>query len=461
MVPVSAIGDVLSWSSKRSKVLLSFISNGLSWSSAKPDVLQDAIPSTDPEDALPPWYMAVRPTRFTPVCHPHVARVQKEVDTYFLENWPFPNSKSRKRFLGADFTRCMCYNYPEALDDRIAVACRLITLLFLVDDLLDCMSLDDGRIYNDKMMSVMKGDCLPDRTVAVEWMACDIWTEMRTLDAKLAGEILGPLADFMAAQTEEKRLKKMGLGEYLDWRRRDVGASLVTALGRFAMGLALSADDLALVEPLDRIWFRHYAVMNDVWSYDKEVRQSKESREEGAVLRSSVAILCDDTQMSAEAAKRTLTYLCREWEDQHKALEKEILAKKDTPAIRQYIRGLEYQMSGNEIWSTFTLRYAPPTTIRQSTTTEKEQPTHSAIDTRDRGASSTGDGHPSQASFTYMHISFILLFLVLFATFFYWFTEHGLRMLYHLVHQLILSFKRPADSALVFLEEEDNKTTRF
>ncbi|KAK8026424.1 Aristolochene synthase [Apiospora marii] len=342
MILVSLFGEVLSWSSSRSKIL---------WATTPPP---------PPARTLPSWYMAVAPTRFKPVCHPRTEEVIKEVDAYFLENWPFPDNKSRKKFKGADFTRNMCYNYPEALDCRISVACRLITLLFLVDDLLDYMSLEDGRLYNARMMELMRGNITPDRTVAVEWMAYDIWAEMRALDARLSSEVLGPLEDFMAAQTEDTRLKKMAMGEYLEWRGRDVGASLVTTLGRFSMGLSLSAEDLELVEPLDRIWFRHVSVINDVWSYDKEVRQSKESVEEGAVLCSSVAILCEATQVSAEASKRTLTYLCREWEGLHQALEQEILAQKDTPAIRQYIRGLEHQMSGNEIWSTFTLRYAPP-----------------------------------------------------------------------------------------------------
>ena len=87
------------------------------------------------------------------------------------------------------------------------------------------MSLEDGRQYNEKMMSLMKGNLLPDRTVAVEWMSYDIWAEMRALDPRLAGEVLGPMADFMEAQTEKKRLKKMGMEEYLEWRGRDVGAS--------------------------------------------------------------------------------------------------------------------------------------------------------------------------------------------------------------------------------------------
>lgn len=115
MMLVSLIGEVLSWSSSRSKTL---------WATTPPP---------PPTRSLPSWYMAVAPTRFRPVCHPRAEEVIREVDAYFLENWPFPNDKARTKFKGADFTRNMCYNYPEALDGRIGVACRLITLLFLID----------------------------------------------------------------------------------------------------------------------------------------------------------------------------------------------------------------------------------------------------------------------------------------------------------------------------------------
>lgn len=89
------------------------------------------------------------------------------------------------------------------------------------------MSLEDGRLYNAKIMALMRGEITPDRTLAVEWMSYDIWAEMRALDARLSSEVLGPLEEFMVAQTEDKRFQKMTMGEYLEWRGRDVGASYV------------------------------------------------------------------------------------------------------------------------------------------------------------------------------------------------------------------------------------------
>jgi hypothetical protein len=82
---------------------------------------------------LPPWYSTVPASRFSAVCHKRVDLVTKEVDSFFLDRWPFPSEKARQKFIGSDFTRNMCYNYPEALDSRIGLACQLITLLFLVD----------------------------------------------------------------------------------------------------------------------------------------------------------------------------------------------------------------------------------------------------------------------------------------------------------------------------------------
>ena len=87
------------------------------------------------------------------------------------------------------------------------------------------MSLENGRLYNARLLALMRGEAQPDRTVAAEWMAYDMWESMRACDASLANTILGPMEDFMKAQTEDTRLQKMNMGEYLEWRGRDVGAS--------------------------------------------------------------------------------------------------------------------------------------------------------------------------------------------------------------------------------------------
>lgn len=72
-------------------------------------------------------------SRWDSMIHPMHEQVVQEVDDYFLQHWPFPDQKARKKFVAAGFSTVTCYYFPLALDDRIHFACRLLTLLFLID----------------------------------------------------------------------------------------------------------------------------------------------------------------------------------------------------------------------------------------------------------------------------------------------------------------------------------------
>ena len=100
---------------------------------------------------------------WTSLCHPCVDEVSHEVDDYFLRHWNFPTAESRKVFVKAGFSRVTCLYFPLAKDDRIHLACRLLTLLFLIDDVLEDMSLAEGEAYNAKLIPISRGDVLPNR----------------------------------------------------------------------------------------------------------------------------------------------------------------------------------------------------------------------------------------------------------------------------------------------------------
>ncbi len=85
------------------------------------------------------------------------------------------------------------------------------------------MSLEQGKSYNAKLMPVMRGEELPDRSMPVEYVMYDLWESMRAHDREMADGILEPVFVFMQAQTDRTRMKTMGLGEYLEYRERDVG----------------------------------------------------------------------------------------------------------------------------------------------------------------------------------------------------------------------------------------------
>lgn len=177
---------------------------------------------------------------FEPRCHPLEQQITAEVDGYFLRYWPFKTEKERKKFVAAGFSRVTCLYFPLSKNDRIHFACRLLTILFLIDgrsvlnstntqlmqstaDILEDMSLEDGSAYNEKLIPIARGDVLPDRNVPVEWIMYDLWESMRAHDKILADGVLEPTFTFMRAQTDKARLSIRGMGPYLVYREKDVG----------------------------------------------------------------------------------------------------------------------------------------------------------------------------------------------------------------------------------------------
>lgn len=78
-------------------------------------------------------FVDIPASRLAVLCHPKVDAVINEVGGYFLQHWPFPDARRRKKFVNAGFSRVTCLYFPAALDDRIHLACRLLTVLFLID----------------------------------------------------------------------------------------------------------------------------------------------------------------------------------------------------------------------------------------------------------------------------------------------------------------------------------------
>ncbi|EAW12421.1 terpene synthase metal binding domain protein [Aspergillus clavatus NRRL 1] len=292
-----------------------------------------------------------------PLIHPRADETCRENDDYFLQHWPFSSEKRRETFVNAGFGRVTCLYFPLARDDRILSACKLLTILFLIYDILEDMSLEDGEAYNAHLMPLMRGDVLPNRDIPVEFMMYDLWEEMRAASPILADGILEPTFTFMRAQTDKARLSIKELGHYLVYRERDVGKALLSALMRFTMDLELTPEEQAAMVPLDRNCSKQISVVNDMWSWEKEVRASQSGHKEGSALCSGVKVLAEATNLDIAATKRLLQAMVEEWNQVHDRLTAEQLAMGCRPAVKLYMKGLEYQMSGNELWSRTTLRY--------------------------------------------------------------------------------------------------------
>ncbi len=65
----------------------------------------------------------------------------------------------------------------------------------------------------------------------------------------------------------------------------------------------------------------------------------------------------EETGVGVEAAKKMLWLMTREWEEVFNGIVRENLESECGQVVEDYMRGLEYQMSGNELWSLTTSRY--------------------------------------------------------------------------------------------------------
>lgn len=133
---------------------------------------------------------------------------------------------------------------------------------------------------------------------------------------------------------------------------------LLSALMCFTMDLRLDGVDLGSLGRLERYCGRHISAVNDILSWEKEVRAAEASDSaEGAALCSAVKVVMEETGVGVEAAKRVLWQVTREWEGVFEGLVEEMLQAGCGAAVRGYMQRLEYQMSGNEAWSLSTARY--------------------------------------------------------------------------------------------------------
>lgn len=135
--------------------------------------------------------------------------------------------------------------------------------------------------------------------------------------------------------------------------------SLLSALMCFSMDIHLTPGELEAMAPLVRNCANHISVVNDIWSWEKEFKASQTGHHEGSAISSAVLILAKETNLSIESSKRVLSAMVTEWERVHDRLAAEQLAQPEgcSPAVKIYMKGLEYQMSGTKFWSKTTLRY--------------------------------------------------------------------------------------------------------
>lgn len=125
---------------------------------------------------------------------------------------------------------------------------------------------------------------------------------------------------------------------------------------RFCADLHLSAEELELVKPIEQNALKHMTVVNDICSLDKEVLAAKDGFELGAIC-SSVPIVKEFAGVNEVETKRIMWQMVRAWEMRHFELFQNLQSKSRSVDFLTFLKGLEYQVAGNELWTLTTRRY--------------------------------------------------------------------------------------------------------
>ena len=133
------------------------------------------------------------------------------------------------------------------------------------------------------------------------------------------------------------------------------------------MDLHVSEANLESLKDIEESYSRLGICVNDIHSFEKEVRAYAKHKSEGAKVLNMVQMQALETGVSYACAKRILWVLCREWELQHIELiqQREMQLNLEgqegkgekNEDLRLYLKALEYTISGNEKWSEYTKRY--------------------------------------------------------------------------------------------------------
>lgn len=298
-------------------------------------------------------------TRFAVKCHPRADEICAELDNFYLENWPFENETERQSFVSSKITRWACLAVPLAADDRIYDLAKLQALFFLLDDAIERKNLTEGKTFYARLIAIARGKILPNRLDAIEWITHDLFTSMRTRDEELTEEVLQGAIMCLSGQVDEARMNCADMSALIRHRVQEGGTEFVAATIRYGMELHLASETLLFITAITNSFAELGIIVNDICSFDKELRDWKTSSQEGAHLLNVVQRMADDTGIPYPAAKRVWWILCRERELHHQDLVAQHMASNPScdEDLATYILSLEYAMGGNEVWSRTTSRY--------------------------------------------------------------------------------------------------------
>jgi hypothetical protein len=125
----------------------------------------------------------------------------------------------------------------------------------------------------------------------------------------------------------------------------------------WASGVELTQEEEIQTGPVTYLAFVVLAVTNDIWSWEKEKRVTRQSGE-SLPLINAVQMVMQMQQIDEETAKHIVLNIIRQNEEQYCLLRDEHLKRPNTShSVKKWFQILELSMAGNALWSIHAPRY--------------------------------------------------------------------------------------------------------
>ncbi|KAI2484278.1 Geranylgeranyl pyrophosphate synthase/Polyprenyl synthetase [Pyrenophora tritici-repentis] len=241
-------------------------------------------------------------------------------------------------------------NYPAVAlpftkPERLSLIAYLMEYLFLYDTVVE----HEQQEWNDT-----------DPALGRVQLQAKILLQLASTDSDCTERVKSRLKEALAMTLREKDTHFDSLEQYLECRMVDCGAPLLEALSLFGMGVTLTEEEDAKLEPIRRPCFIAIGLANDYLSFDREYLEFSESVEP-KTLKNAVWLHMQWYHVDVSAAKKMVLDKTRQQEDEF--LENCARFRRennDMPEkLNRHLEALAYQVSGNVVWSLNCPRYCP------------------------------------------------------------------------------------------------------
>ncbi|KAL4756114.1 bifunctional terpene synthase/polyprenyl synthetase family protein [Aspergillus foveolatus] len=267
----------------------------------------------------------------------------------------------------ADFT-ALCA--AEALPERIGLCSYFIEYAFVHDDVSvdavqdgpSCRHSQDEDGILSKALGSKSFEYLRDigeGGLKRKQARAKIWSVLNRIDQDYLGRCQKKFKQWYETGQQMRDKTFSSLEDYLAVRALDCGANWVVRMMGWASGVELTPEEEVETGPVTYLAFVVLGVTNDLWSWEKEKRVTRQSGDTLPLIN-AVQMLMRMQDTTEESAKQIVRTLIREHEEQYCLLRDKYLERPSTSlSVKKWFQVLELSMAGNALWSIHALRYHP------------------------------------------------------------------------------------------------------